>query len=188
MSSVVESNARGWHSSMMINRGAAKDLALLQVIIQESKGIPFEMDTPTPIMVNSDASLEGYGVHAENYVMVGRFFTEEHINLKELRTLLEFFTEAERLLLYPRGRNFEIRGDNTTAISYLRKGYGIKDNLSQLAREIWTILRKNNWWISKVIYIPSTRNVLADRLSRLGDWQSSQELIDLVEKSLVTTQ
>jgi len=41
---------------------------------------------------------------------------------------------------------------------------------------------KKQWKISKVVYIPSKENSIADRLSRLGDWRSSQELLNLVER------
>ena len=180
MISVVQN--RSWHSSMMINRGASKDLQLLKDILLRHKGVPFELEIPKATIVNSDASLEGYGIHAENKIMVGKFHSSEHINVKELLALQVFFQEAEQEKLYPHGQNFEIRGDNTTAISYVRKGYGVKDDLCAVARDLWKILRRNKWWISKVVYIPSERNVLADRLSRLGDWKSSQELIDLIEK------
>ena len=129
---------------------------------------------------------QAFGIYSENTVVVGKFTGKEHINLRELRALLIFFKQAEELDLYPSETSFELRVDNITAMAYLRRGYGTKEDLSQIAREISMILMRNHWWISKVIYIPSEKNVLADKLSRLMDWGSTQELIHLVNQEFGT--
>jgi hypothetical protein len=177
---------RGWNASMQIHKGASKDLLILRDLIRKNEGREFELDWKQPVQVNSDATPEGFGIHSKNTVVVGKFTGKEHINLRELRALLIFFKQVEELNLYPLGTSFELRVDNITAIAYLRRGYGTKDDLSKIAREISMILMRNHWWISKVIYIPSEKNVLADRLSRLMDWGSTQELIKLVNQEFGT--
>lgn len=172
----------GWSGVMLINRGPMKDLMRLKSIISNSKGSLLDLNQPFPIIVNSDASPQGYGVHSSNTVIIGRFHTNDHINSKEMMAILQFFIEAKSQKLFPRGTYFEIRGDNSTALSYIRKGYGTFEHLAQIARKIWKILIECGWRIAKVIYIPSEKNSIADKLSRLSDWKSSPELISMVEK------
>ena len=180
MVSVV--SGRGWHASMQIHKGAFKDLLILRELIQKNDGHPFELDWILPVIVNSDATPQGFGIHSGSIVTVGKFNGEEHINVKELRALLLYFKQADELNLYPDFTNFELRVDNMVAVAYLKKGYGSKDDLAKIARDISKILMRRNWWICKVIYIPSKQNFLADRLSRLMDWGSTKELIELVNQ------
>lgn len=175
-------DSKGWKSTMLINRGPAKDLKTLKRILSQTKGVWLELETPESIILNTDASLENFAAHSGNIIIIGRFQEETSINVKELKAILQFFLEASKQKMFPRGTHFEIRGDNSTALSYARKGYGYLEHLSSIARDIWKILKSQDWHISKVIYIPSKENKVADRLSRLGDWKSSQELIDMVEE------
>src|SRR3989338_2099237 len=173
---------KGWNSTMVVNRGPIKDLKFLKNILMNSKGNWLELESPEPIVINSDASLSGFAVHSSNLIVVGQFQEESSINVKELKAINQFFTEASQQELFPRGTHFEIRGDNQPSLVYVKKGYGSIDHLSLIARELWTTLKKKDWHISKTVYIPTEMNKIADRLSRLGDWKSSQELINLVEE------
>lgn len=116
---------------------------------------------PKAVVINSDASLEVYGVHATNNVVIGKISPQkcEHINMKELQTILEFFKEADTQNLYPPHTNFEVRGDNTTTMAYVRKGFGSKSPIR----------------ISKKHLVNSIQEKMVDFKSRLGGWRSSQK-------------
>jgi hypothetical protein len=175
----------GWNSSMHIMRGAWKDFTHLRPLIVENRGNPFELDWDL-ISVNTDASLTGYGAHSKELTISGVWdsYTEqtEHINVLEMMAVLVFLKTAASKKLYAKGSQFHLRVDNMTALSYIRKGYGSISHLATLAREIWSILIEQEWSIPKVSYIPSERNQIADQLSRLGEWESSPELVEMVEE------
>ena len=177
----LTTESRGWNSTM-INRGPVKDLKILRKLMKSSDGTWLELDCPLPVIVNTDASLDGFAIHSANTIIVGQFQENSSINVKELKAIHQFFEEASLQKMYPPNTYFEIRGDNSVSLSYVRKGYGHLNHLSLIARDIWKILVQQNWHISKVTYIPSAENKIADKLSRLGYWKSSQELINLVEE------
>ena len=140
---------KGWNSTMVVNRGPIKDLKFLKNILMNSKGNWLELESPEPIVINSDASLSGFAVHSSNLIVVGQFQEESSINVKELKAINQFFTEASQQELFPRGTHFEIRGDNQPSLVYVKKGYGSIDHLLSIARELWTTLKKKDWHISK---------------------------------------
>lgn len=179
----------GWNSSMQIMRGAWKDFKQLRPLIVENKGNLFELDWDL-IAVNTDASLTGYGAHSKELTISGIWEPTngetEHINILEMKAVLVFFQTAVKKGIFLRGSQFHLRVDNMTALSYIRKGYGSIPHLATIARQIWILLLGQDWSIPKVSYIPSETNQIADQLSRLGEWESSEALVELVEREFGT--
>lgn len=79
-----------------------------------------------------------------------------------------------------------LRLDNTTAIAYTNRAGDVQyPHLSELSRKIWEWCEKKNLWV-KASYIPSAKNVEADRASRHdnidSEWELAQTAFEQIEQ------
>ena len=120
------------------------------------------------LQIFTDASKEGWGAHLNEHTARGIWSLPEgklHINYLELKAVLlalkEFWTlSSDKIVL--------VATDNTTVLSYINKEGGLK--LGTLCALLWRILTwcTKNQVTLKARHIPGRLNVVADRLSRLG--------------------
>ena len=133
----------------------------------------------------TDASKEGWGAHLDEHTARGSWSLPEsklHINHLELKAVFLALKEF-RTLCY--NKTVLIATDNTTVVAYINKEGGMKSG--SLCALLWRIL---SWCTRQQItlrarHIPSRLNVIADKLSRLGqtiqtEWSLHPEVFQAV--------
>ena len=139
------------------------------------------------IVIESDASMSGWGAVCQGVTTGGRWTSEEfgsHINWLELRAI---FLALQSFLKDKTNLSVLVRSDNRTAIAYLNKmGSPTRSQLCRLALEIW------EWCLLRQIsphaeYLAGKDNVLADWESRYhdnSDWQLLPSVVEAVHHLL----
>ena len=125
--------------------------------------------SPPDLVMEADASKIGWGCIFRGETANGRWTDEEaryHINVLELKAiqfgLFSFFKDKKAL-------HIRIKSDNTTAIAYLNNMGGVKSKeCFVVCKEIWTWAITRDLFLSAE-HIPGSKNVLADKASRIFD-------------------
>ncbi|CAG2198200.1 unnamed protein product [Mytilus edulis] len=122
---------------------------------------------PPDRKIESDSSMLGYGALdvTNNLTLSGVWSLSErnkHINFLELKAA---FLALKAFCCRTRNEHVQLFLDNTTAIKYLNKMGGRKEELNNLAKEIWLWCIHRQIWLS-VFHIPGKLNIKADALSR----------------------
>ena len=120
------------------------------------------------LQIFTDASKEGWGAHLNEHTARGIWSLPEsklHINYLELKAVLLALKEFQSLCY---GSIVLIARDNTTVVSYINKEGGMRSGT--LCALLWRILTwcTRNQVTLKARHIPGRLNVVADKLSRLG--------------------
>ena len=118
--------------------------------------------------LHPDASKEGWGAHLDEFTARGTWSQPEsklHINYLELKAVFLALREFQDLCV---GKMVLVATDNTTVVAYINKEGGMRSG--PLCALLWRIL---TWCTSKQVtlrarHIPGLLNVVADKLSRLG--------------------
>ena len=120
------------------------------------------------VQIFTDASKEGWGAHIEGHMTKGVWSIPEtklHINLLELKAVLLALRQFQAWVT---GKIVLIATDNTTVVAYINKEGGMRSGA--LCALLWRIMA----WCDKhavtlrARHIPGRLNVVADKLSRLG--------------------
>ena len=120
------------------------------------------------LQIFTDASKEGWGAHLDEFTARGSWSVPEtklHINYLELKAVFLALKEFQDLCA---GKIVLVATDNTTVVAYINKEGGMRSG--PLCALLWRILT----WCSqrqvtlKARHIPGHLNVIADKLSRLG--------------------
>ena len=120
------------------------------------------------LQIFTDASKEGWGAHLNEFTARGSWSVPEsklHINYLELKVVLLALKEFQDLCV---DKIVLVATDNTTVVAYINKEGGMRSG--PLCALLWRILT----WCSqrqvtlKARHIPGHLNVIADKLSRLG--------------------
>ena len=127
------------------------------------------------LQIFTDASNEGWGAHLNDHTARGTWSLPEtklHINHLELKAVFLALKEFRTLVC---NKTVLIATDNTTVVAYINKEGGMKSG--SLCALLWRIL---SWCTRQQVtlrarHIPGRLNVIADKLSRLGqtiqtDW------------------
>eukprot|EP00757_Euglenozoa_sp_SAG-D1_P004245 gene4245-310_t len=129
------------------------------------------------VTIESDASSTGLGaVIFEN----GRITTlrqkssGEHINVEEFRAAIK---ALEKMQKSDNLQRVSFRIDNTAAVAWLTNG-STKGKIIPLLVHLLRILREKNLMLNEVRWIPTESNVIADTLSRDGDFSFGQKCFE----------
>ena len=144
---------------------------------------PISHGAPCYIM-QSDASTLGWGAHLQGQRTGGQWTEEEakaHINCLELKAA---FLALQSFSTTISGTHVRLELDNTTAVSYINcMGGSHSKECNSLARQIWLWCIDNNIWVSAA-HIPGSKNVEADRESRVfhdnTEWALSPDIFQCV--------
>ena len=137
------------------------------------------------LQIFTDTSKEGWGAHLNERTARGLWSLPEsklHINYLELKAVLVALKEFRDLCS---GQIVLVATDNTTVVSYISKEGGMRSGL--LCALLWRMLT----WCTrhqvtlKARHIPGRLNVVADKLSRLGqiiqtEWSLLQEIFQAI--------
>ena len=138
------------------------------------------------LQIFTDASNEGWGTHLDGHTARGTWSLPEsklHINHLELKAVFLALKEFRTLCC---NKTILIATDNTTVVAYINKeGGGMKSG--SLCALLWRIL---SWCTSQQVtlrarHIPGRLNVIADKLSRLGqinqtEWSLHPEVFQAI--------
>ena len=137
------------------------------------------------LQIFTDASKEGWSAHLNKLMARGRWSLPEsklHINYLELKAVLLALKEFQALCT---NKVVLIATDNTTVVAYINKEGGMKSG--PLCALLWRILTwcASNQVILKARHIPGRLNVIADKLSRLGqtiqtEWSLNPEIFKAI--------
>ena len=120
------------------------------------------------LQIFTDASKEGWGAHLDEHTAMGQWSLPEsklHINHLELKAVFLALKEFQTLVF---NKTVLVATDNTTVVAYINKEGGMKSG--SLCALLWRIL---SWCTRQQVtlrarHIPGRLNVIADKLSRLG--------------------
>ena len=120
------------------------------------------------LQIFTDASKEGWGTHLNEHTARGSWSLPEsklHMNYLELKAVFLALREFQDLCT---DKIVLIATDNTTVVSYINKEGGMRSG--PLCALLWRILtwRTRKQVTLKARHIPGRLNVVADKLSRLG--------------------
>lgn len=118
------------------------------------------------MIIETDASLKGYGAVLNQYEIGGRWTeieSQHHINYLEMLAILFAIKSFLHLI---RNKHVKILTDSSTAVSYISNFGGQKSaDCNKIAREIWLLCKQEGIWLT-CTHIPGTSNVVADKKSR----------------------
>ena len=120
------------------------------------------------LQIFTDASKEGWGAHLGDHTARGSWSVPEsklHINYLELKAVFLALKEFQDLCTT---KIVLVATDNTTVVAYINKEGGMRSG--PLCALLWRILTwcTNHQVTLKARHIPGHLNVIADKLSRLG--------------------
>ena len=137
------------------------------------------------LQIFTDASREGWGAHLNEHIARGSWSLPEsklHINYLELKAVLLALQEFQALCM---NKVVLVATDNTTVVAYINKEGGMKSG--PLCALLWRILTwcTRNQVTLKARHIPGRLNVIADKLSRLGqtiqtEWSLNPEIFQAI--------
>ena len=136
------------------------------------------------LQIFTDASKEGWGAHLDEHTARGIWSLPEsklHINHLELKAVFLALKEF-RTLYY--NKTVLIATDNTTVVAYINKEGEMKSG--SLCALLWRILSCTRQQVTlRARHIPGRLNVIADKLSRLGqtiqtEWSLHPEVFQAV--------
>ena len=137
------------------------------------------------LQIFTGASKEGWGAHFDEHTARGQWSLPEsklHINHLELKAVFLTLKEFQTLVF---NKTVLVATDNTTVVAYINKEGGMKSG--SLCALLWRIL---SWCTRQQVtlrarHIPGRLNVIADKLSRLGqtiqtEWSLHPEVFQAV--------
>ena len=137
------------------------------------------------LQIFTDASKEGWGAHLDEHTARGQWSLPEsklHINHLELKAVFLALKEFQTLVF---NKTVLVATDNTTVVAYINKEGGMKSD--SLCALLWRIL---SWCTRQQVtlrarHIPGRLNVIADKLSRLGqtiqtEWSLHPEVFQAI--------
>jgi hypothetical protein len=98
-------------------------------------------------------------------------FTDSHINVLELKTVLE---SARRWGHLWGGLHIRVLSDNSATVAAINKGTSRSSDLMPLVQDLFWLSVSGNFKLS-ANFIPGVDNILADRISRMDSYSEACE-------------
>ena len=146
-------------------------------------GTPIRCPDPT-IQVQTDASTTGWGGHSDTRTFAGQWSRQDrqkHINALEMKAVVLTLQQLQP----PTGSVILAHTDNTTVMSHINRQGGTRSlSLWTEAQALFHLADRNGWTLLSK-HVPGRLNIVADQLSRRGqflqtEWQLHQEAVDLL--------
>ena len=149
---------------MQLSQSGLEELQWWPINVDEAENDIMQKEPD--LVINTDASLTGWGCHCEGISSGGQWLASEkeyHINYLELKAvLLALKTFQSRVV----SQHVRLMIDNTTAVSCINKmGTSHSDACNDIAHAIWSWSIQQDTWISAA-HVPETQNTEADYESR----------------------
>lgn len=194
---VEKTNLRHCQMEIMTRWNKLKDWDVQQPLLEESrmeliwwkdniltvKSKPIQQQE-AEIIIESDASLQGWGARYRNQCTGGSWTKEDkqlypHINSLEL---MACFLGIKSFLKNQTNVSVLLKMDNKTAVAYVNRFGGTKSTiLNNLAKKIWDWCSLKEIWI-KAEYLPGKQNLWADWESRnsydSSDWKLDKSVTE----------
>jgi hypothetical protein len=138
---------------------------------------------PVEVQICTDASSSGWGAWLQDRQAAGfwnKRLRDMPSNYRELTAVLMALHSFMTVL---KGKSVQIMSDNISTVAYLNHLGGAVQELSDMAKAIWSLAFHNGILIS-ARYLAGKRNVLADRLSRLNlthEWRLHTKLFKWID-------
>ena len=140
--------------------------------------------SPPDITIETDASLIGWGAAWQKQMLQGHWTEEERtepINALELRAV---YLAIKAFFQNRRDLHILVKADNITAVAHINKMGGTRSpRLVGIAKQLWEYCLQRNLMLTAE-YLPGSKNVQANRLSRDFPDSSDWRLDPVVFKSL----
>ena len=142
------------------------------------EGISLAQPRPS-IFLETDASMQGWGAHAQTLVASGSWSAEEkilHINCLEIRAVLNAMKVFREKI---QGQTVALLGDNVTALAYLSHGGGTHSMICHREAQKVLLWAEKHQVTLLPRFIPGARNVIADSLSRMGETPAAEWCLNI---------
>jgi hypothetical protein len=167
------------HHHIRISKAARADIFWWAGALDVFHGFsPFVCDIPVPsYSFASDACLSGGGAHFKQDWVYFKWsvdfpeFTEAHINVLKLKTVLESVKRWGHLW---EGLHIWVVSDTSATVAAVNKGTSRSPDLLNLVHELFWLSVCHSFKLS-ASFIPGVENVFADRISRLDYFQEACE-------------
>ncbi|XP_030293378.1 uncharacterized protein LOC115593839 [Sparus aurata] len=147
-------------------------------------GVPLGVTPARREVVETDASLLGWGAVWQHRTINGRWSTQhrwEHINVLELRAI---FFALQHFLPVLKGRHVLIRTDSTSAVYHINHQGGTRSKLGLRVSEQLLTWAFPHFLSLRAVHLPGVQNNVADVLSRQGppqgDWRLHPEVVEMI--------
>jgi hypothetical protein len=147
---------------------------------------PFIDDAPLPSYeFGTDACLVGGGAHFGrdglycNWASDFPYYVDSHINVLELKTVLE---SVKRWAPLWSGLHIRVRSDNSATVASINKGTSRSVDLLSPIQELFWLSVEFSFKLS-ASFVPGENNVLADRISRLHLLSQARDAHTLLSSS-----
>ena len=170
-----------------LTEAAKRDMKWWSTTDNLDREVPF-IDPKHDTVVTTDASLNGWGAHSNDWFIQGEWTVLEkrrHINELELQAVIRTLEKVGKSQLSNKVILFMI--DNKTAVAYINKQGGTRSSpLMRLTRAIYKLATQLNS-VVKATHIKGDLNSIADMLSRgqqvlKTEWTLSQENFKWVQR------
>ena len=169
-------NTGSWRDRLVLSRSILRDLQWW-ISVEAFSGVP-TVKPEASLTLFTDASTTGWGAIVKNHSASGAWnaqTAQRHINCLEIQAVLQALKALHDVLA---GKVVRLMIDNRTAVAYIRNVGGIRSkSLNDLAIKVHKLALRMNTTLLPV-FIPGSRNVSADALSRRGQIQESEWTLD----------
>lgn len=178
---------QNYNQTLSLSKEALEELGWWQYQLANWNGRTV-IQTPVQVLIQSDASLTGWGAVCEGVSTGGSWNSQEqllHINCLEL---LAAELAMKTFLKSRQGISVLLQLDNSTAVAYINnRGGTMSPTLTSLAKTLWLWALERDITITAQ-HIPGVFNGIADTESRLerdrSDWMLSPEVFQKINQAL----
>ncbi|XP_072219103.1 uncharacterized protein [Leuresthes tenuis] len=149
-----------------------------------ARGVPLGVIPARREVVETDASLSGWGAIWQHRTIKGRWSPQhrwEHINVLELRKI---YLALQHFIPVLKGRHVLVRTDSTSAVYHINHQGGTRSKQGlQVSKQLLTWAFPH-FLSLRAIHLPGIQNKVADVLSRQGlpqgDWRLHPEVVEMI--------